>query len=244
MGEDFGRYCLFDVDQILPYISSCNIACGYHAGDPLVIKSLIQKAGAQNVRLGAHPSYPDLQGFGRRAMKIPREELKALIQYQISAVTGMATMLGHRISYVKPHGALYNEAAKNEMEAQIIIEAIQEINPELALMGLAGSVIEHQAKLANIPFIAEAFLDRRYNPNGSLVSRQVAGSVIQDPEMVVEQFSQILHQGKCQSLDGKDVSIHAQSYCVHGDNPNAVKILTALQQFCQQQNIKLARHED
>ena len=228
MGESYGHFKVGNDSAIFPYITSCNVACGFHGGDPLHIENTIKMALAHQVRVGAHPGYPDLAGFGRRNMQLPKAELKAIIKYQVAAIKGMTESLGGRLSYVKPHGALYNTASKNKKETETIIEAIQEIDPSLALMGLAGSLMETTAKAHKIPFIAEAFADRQYTADGLLQSRQIEGAVIHSPQKSAAQVLSIAAKQQVTSASQSIVPIHAQSVCIHGDNPQAVAILQAI----------------
>jgi UPF0271 protein len=228
MGESYGQFKVGNDQAIFPYISSCNIACGFHGGDPLQIEQTIKGALEHNLRIGAHPSYPDLAGFGRRKMTLVAAELKATIKYQVAALKGMVESLGGQLSYVKPHGALYNEMAKNREEAIPVIEAILMIDPSLSLMGLAGSHLIEIAKEKQINFIAEAFGDRCYESNGQLVPRTEKGAVIYQPEQAVQQIVSIMRDQKIESADGFFIPIHAQSICIHGDNPAAVDILKKL----------------
>ena len=230
MGESYGHFKVGNDDAIFPYIDSCNIACGFHGGDPLHIATTIKKAIAYNVRIGAHPAYPDLAGFGRRKMQLPANELTAILTYQIAALKGMTESMGGQLVYVKPHGALYNTAASSRVETAVIIEAIRSIDPQLALMGLAGSVMETVAKEQQIPFIAEAFADRQYTADGRLQSRQIAGAVIQDPQQSAAQVLSIVQKQQVISASNTIVPIIAQSVCIHGDNPEAVEILRAIRE--------------
>ncbi|MEL6867249.1 MAG: 5-oxoprolinase subunit PxpA [Bacteroidota bacterium] len=225
MGESYGRFKVGNDEALFPWISSCNIACGFHGGDPWHIEQTIKSALKHNLRIGAHPSYPDLAGFGRRAMQIVPSELKSIIKYQIAAVKGLTESLGGSLTYVKPHGALYNTAAKTETEATVIMEAIREIDDSLLLMGLAGSPIEQWAKDHKIPFIAEAFADRQYTPEGRLMSRQLSGALIQDPLQAAQQVMDIATNQKVQTANGSYIPLKAQSICIHGDNPAALEIL-------------------
>ncbi len=239
MGESYGQFKVGNDAQLFPYISSCNIATGFHAGDPLHIEQTIKGALEQGLRIGAHPSYPDLAGFGRRKMALAAEELKAIIKYQVAALKGMVESRGGKLAYIKPHGALYNEMAHNEAEAIPVIEAIQAIDPDLALMGLAGSQLEQIAQQLNIHFIAEAFADRRYESNGQLQARNKEGAVIQEPELAVKQvLDMVLHQ-KVTTADGISIPIQAQSICIHGDNPAAVDILIKMKEKFRIANIHL-----
>ena len=230
MGESYGHFKVGNDDAIFPYIDSCNIACGFHGGDPFHMEATIKKAIAHDVIIGAHPAYPDLAGFGRRKMQIPPKELKAILKYQIAAIKGMTESLGGQLAYVKPHGALYNTAASSREETTVIIDAIQSIDSQLSLMGLAGSVVEIMAKEQQIPFIAEAFADRKYNADGRLQSRQIEGAVIHDPQQSAAQVLSIIQKQQVVSASGTIVPIIAQSVCIHGDNPAAVVILKAIRE--------------
>lgn len=237
MGESYGAFKVGNDEGIFPHITSCNIACGFHSGDPLHIEKTIQNALKCGLQIGAHPAYPDLAGFGRRNMQLSREELKAVVKYQLSALKGMVESNGGRLTYVKPHGALYNRAAVDESESLTIIQAIQEIDPHLILMGLAGSVTEEIAKKESVPFVAEAFADRRYEASGKLMSRSKKGAVLSTTEEAVEQVLSIVLKQSVKSAEGTIVPIVAQSICIHGDNPAAINILQALSEALVQNNI-------
>lgn len=231
MGESTGSTIVGQDELIMPYISSCNIACGFHGGDPVHIEKTIQFALKYNVRMGAHPSYPDLIGFGRRPMNIPKNELKSILRYQIAALKGMVESAGGVLSYVKPHGALYNTASKDKNESRIIIEAIQSIDSNLALMGFAGSIMEEMANKMGVEFIAEAFADRRYESDGSLMSRSKPGAVISDPETVVEQVRKLTESQQVVAADESIIPVKAKSICVHGDNSSAPEIVRKIHEY-------------
>lgn len=228
MGESYGRFQIGNDEALFPYITSCNIACGFHGGDPLHIERTIEKALAHDLRIGAHPSYPDLMGFGRRKMQLSRDELSALIKYQVAALIGMVESMGGQLSYVKPHGALYNSMVQDAAEAETVVLAIKAISPELAVMGLAGSQVKAITKAAGMTFIAEAFADRRYDNNGHLVARGKPGAVIGDAHAAAEQVWEMVNQQQLTSIEGKKLSLKADSFCIHGDNPAAVAILKAI----------------
>lgn len=228
MGESFGNFTIGNDEKVFPYISSCNIACGFHGGDPWHIEQTIKGALAHGVQIGAHPSYPDLAGFGRRFMQVKPEELKAIVKYQVAALKGMTESLGGKLAYVKPHGALYNTAARQKAEALAIIGAIQDIDPTLILMGLAGSPIEALAREMDIPFVAEAFADRKYMRDGSLRSRTLDGAVIESPEKATAQVLSIVLDHEVQSYDGNSIPLKAQSICIHGDNRQVEALLQAI----------------
>jgi len=237
MGESYGQFKVGNDTAIFPYISSCNIACGFHGGDPLHIERTIKSAIRHSVRIGAHPAYPDLAGFGRRKMQIPKEELIAIIKYQVSALKGMTESLGGRLAYVKPHGALYNTAANDAAETTAIIEAIQAVDPSLALMGLAGSITEQVAKEQNISFIAEAFADRQYTAEGRLMSRSQEGAVIHEPMRSAAQVVAIILKQQVPCAAGHFIPMQAQSICIHGDNPQAVEILQTINLLLEQNGV-------
>jgi len=228
LGESYGHFKVGNDEALFPFLTSCNIACGFHGGDPLHIENTIILAMQHQLRIGAHPSYPDLAGFGRRSMQLETNELKAIVKYQIVALKGMVESHGGRLAYVKPHGALYNKAAVDASECQVIIDAIKEIDPSLALMGLAGSIMESIAAANQLPFIAEAFADRRYTQNGQLQARSAKNAVINNVKEAVEQVLSIINEQKVQTTAGGFYPINAQSICVHGDTSAALDILRAI----------------
>lgn len=237
MGESYGNFSVGNDAAIFPYITSTNIACGMHAGDPYHIQKTIEMAMDQGVQIGAHPGYPDLQGFGRRVIPMIEQELSASIKYQVAALKGMVESAGGQLKYVKPHGALYNEIAKNEKEASIVVKAIKSIDPELMVMGLAGSHMKQIVEAEDMIFIAEAFADRRYEADGKLMSRIKKNSVIHDAKDAVNQVLSVVKNGYTQTLDGEKVELKAQSFCIHGDNPQAVEILKAIKTSLEENNI-------
>ena len=233
LGESYGRFRVGRDSEVFPYLTSCNIACGYHGGDPLTMERTILAAIKHDVVIGAHPSYPDLSGFGRRRMDMGADELKAAIKYQVGALKSMCESLGTRVRYVKPHGALYNACFTSAEETIVILSALEEIDSELIFMGLAGSLMEKIAAEHQRPFVAEAFADRRYTQHGRLQSRSESGSVITSEEEAVTQVLDLILRNKVASHDGVEVAVRAQSLCIHGDNPAALEILQALDQAFQ-----------
>lgn len=225
LGESYGRYRIGNDSIIFPLITSANIACGFHAGDPLHIQNTIKEAIKHGVQIGAHPGYPDLMGFGRRAMNIPAEELKAIIRYQIAAVKGLTQSLGGELRYVKAHGALYNKMAQDRQEAETVIEAILSMDDRLAIMGLAGSHLPKIVAEKGGRFIAEAFADRRYEANGELRSRNKQHSVIDNPETVARQVLSIVRDRQVEAYDGSKISLEAESICIHGDHLKVESLL-------------------
>lgn len=228
LGESYGHFQIGADEQVFPYISSCNIACGFHGGDPLHIERTIERALKHGVRIGAHPSYPDLAGFGRRYMQIPPDELRALIKYQVAALKGMTESAGGTLAYVKPHGALYNRAADDPVEARALLDALLEIDPGLALMGLAGSLLEQMAADEKRPFIAEGFADRRYSAAGRLLPRTRPNALLPTPEEAAAQACRLVLEKGVVCDTGTFVALQVQSICVHGDHPAAPQVLQAI----------------
>ncbi len=229
MGESYGRYQIGNDGAIMPYITSCNIACGFHGGDPVTIERTIDLALMHEVRIGAHPGYPDLQGFGRREMAMNDAELSSAIKYQVAAIKSLTESKGGKLSYVKPHGALYNKMAKEPHTAIVVINAIKSIDLNLSIMGLAHSVVESIASEANMPFIAEGFLDRRYLNRTKLLPRNRPNAVINDSQECIKQLKLMLN-GNLTTTEGiVDVSI--ESYCIHGDNPSCIALLKSIHAF-------------
>jgi len=238
MGESYGNFSVGNDKAIFPYITSTNIACGLHAGDPFHIQKTIEMALAHGAQIGAHPGYPDLQGFGRRVIPMPTEELSATIKYQVAAIKGMVESAGGQLTYVKPHGALYNEIARNEKEAITVIKAIKAIDARLMIMGLAGSHMKKLVEAEGMTFIAEAFADRRYDADGKLMSRTKENSVIIKPEDAAKQVLSIAQHGFTQTLNGEKVDLTAESFCIHGDNLAAVEILKAIETMLAENDIE------
>jgi UPF0271 protein len=227
LGESFGAWSMPIEDDVMKYIDQANIACGFHAGDPLVMKNALTLAASHNIAVGAHPSYPDLQGFGRRSMAIPEKELIAMMQYQISALAGMAQLCGTRVTYVKPHGALYNDMMKRPDVRNAVIKSVAEIGEgELSLMVQAtnqNDELRHDANAFDLPLIFEAFSDRRYTDEGLLTPRSMKGAVLHE-QQALEQAEQMIQQKTVTTVSGKTLPIDADSLCVHGDTQGAVEI--------------------
>jgi len=224
LGESLGAWRMGDDDAMLDIVSSANVACGFHAGDPAGILQTLRRAGAKGVAVGAHVSYPDLVGFGRRPMDVASADLRADVIYQIGALRGLAAAAGTAVRYVKPHGALYNTIAHDERQAQDVIAAIREIDAGLGLVALAGSPLIDWARAAGLRVVAEAFADRAYEPDGSLVSRRKPGAVLHDPQEVAARMLRLAQEGVVTAIDGSTVRIEAESVCVHGDSPGAVEM--------------------
>lgn len=230
MGESYGNYRIGNDEQIMPFINAANIACGMHGGDPYHIEKTIKLALKHGINIGAHPGYPDLQGFGRRVIPMKNEELSSFIKYQVAALKGLVEANGGQLQYVKPHGALYNHIAKNEEPAKVVIEAIRSIDANLSIMGLAGSHMRKLCNEAQMSFIAEAFADRAYENDGQLRSRALEGSLLTNPQQAKEQVLSILNDGKVNAHSGKSIPLKAESFCIHGDNQAAVDIARTIHQ--------------
>lgn len=230
LGESFGNYKLGMDEEILEYVSSANVACGWHAGDPLVMEKTIALAKAKNTAVGAHPGFPDLMGFGRRNMAVTPAEAKAYVKYQLGALSAFTKSQGIAIQHVKPHGALYNMAAVDEKLARAMCEAVYEVDPEIIFMGLAGSKMIEAAEAVGLKAASEVFADRAYNDDGTLVSRKLAGAVIQDKELAIRRVVRMVKEGKVESINGKEVAIKADSICVHGDNPKALEFVKQIRE--------------
>ncbi|CDG89108.1 LamB/YcsF family protein [Xenorhabdus bovienii] len=239
LGESFGQWKMGNDAEMLGIVSSANVACGFHAGDPVGILQTLKSAKENQVAIGAHVSYPDLVGFGRRSMDIASHELTADVIYQIGALQGLALAAGTSVRYVKPHGALYNTIANDERQALAVIEGILVIDPNLALVGLAGSNILRLAQEKGLKTIAEAFADRAYTAAGELVSRREAGAVLNDANLVAQRMLQLVTEGGVDSIDGKFTPIKADSICVHGDSPGALDMAKQVKKVLRQAGITI-----
>ncbi len=224
LGESYGAWSMGDDEAMLSIVSSANIACGFHAGDPTGIFKTVKAATANGVVIGAHVSYPDRVGFGRRDMDVTPEDLIADVIYQIGALKGIAAAAGTTVRYVKPHGALYNRIAHDSKQGQAVVDGIKAVDPSLVLMGLANAPILDLASKAGLSVVAEAFADRAYTPDGQLVSRREKGAVLHDADQIADRMVQLARQGTLEAIDGSVIKIEAQSICVHGDSPGAVDI--------------------
>jgi UPF0271 protein len=239
LGESFGAWTMGDDAAMLDIVSSANVACGFHAGDPAGILKTLRAAAERNVAIGAHVGYRDLAGFGRRNMDPTSEELIGDVIYQIGALQGLAKAAGTRVTYVKPHGALYNTIAIDKRQAADVIDAILAIDPSLVLMALAGSRLVEQARNAGLTVVAEAFADRAYTPEGNLVSRREKGSVLHDPDLVAARMVRMVREGVVEAIDGSLTKIDAQSICVHGDSLGAVAMAKRLRETFEQSGLDI-----
>ena len=228
MGESFGMYKLGCDEEAIKYITSANIACGFHAGDPMWMRSSVQLAEKHGVGVGAQPSFPDLMGFGRRNMSVSPEEARNDVTYQIGALQAFAS--GKKLQHVKPHGAMYNMAVGDEALARAICQATLEVDPNMILVALAGSAWVELAAEMGLRVAREAFADRAFTAQGTLVPRSEPGSVIHDVNEVVERSVKMVTQGKVTAITGEEIEIHADSLCLHGDTPGAVEMARAVKE--------------
>jgi len=228
MGESFGTYTLGYDEQAMPYVTSINVACGFHASDPVNMLKTVRLAKKYGAAVGAHPSYPDLVGFGRRVVAASPEEVKADVMYQIGSLQAFCKAEGVKMQHVKVHGALYNVAAKDIAIAGAIAEAVKAVDPDLYMLCLGNSLMVTAAKNAGIKYVEEAFADRAYTSEGTLVPRKQEGSVIHDVNEVAERVLTMAKEQKVTAIDGATVPITAQTICVHGDTPGAVDMIKAI----------------
>jgi UPF0271 protein len=240
MGESFGAYKLGRDEDVIKHISSANIACGWHAGDALVMNRSVQLAAAHGVGVGAHPSYPDLMGFGRRNMDCTADEIRNYVTYQIGALSAFCAANSVKMQHVKPHGNLYLTAVENETVATAVAEAIVSVNPSLmyvALAGAKGALMTRIGEKLGLKVVYEAFPDRAYTPDGTLASRRVPGAVISDPNQVAERALKMAKEGKVVATDGTEIDLHVHTLCVHGDNPSAVELVKTIRALLESNGI-------
>lgn len=233
LGESFGSWTMGLDSKVMPHIDQANIACGFHAGDPLVMQKTLLLAKENNVSVGAHPGYPDLVGFGRRSMNCSTDELIALVMYQIAAIDGVAKSIGIELDYVKPHGALYNDMMVNKAVREAIFSALSRYHRPLKLMIQATPIIEahkQEAKQYNIDILSEAFADRCYDDDGKLLARTKAGAV-HNKEKMLAQVKQLKEHGCVTSINGKTLILNADSLCVHGDNIEGIQAIESIREL-------------
>jgi UPF0271 protein len=241
LGESFGAWRLGDDDALLSIVTSANIACGFHAGDPLTLRRACAAAAARDVSIGAQVSYRDLAGFGRREMDVPAAELAAEILYQIAALDGIARTAGSRVRYVKPHGALYHRVTRDPVQAAALASAIADYDPALPLLTLAGGEAGCAAAVsAGLAVVAEAFADRAYRADGSLVPRGEPGAVLHDPVQVAARAVAMVTSGGVESAEGTRVALGFRSLCIHGDTPGAVSLARSVRRALAEAGVRLA----
>ena len=240
LGESFGSYRIGHDEALLGLITSANVACGYHAGDPLVMDRTVRLAVQHDVAIGAHPGFPDLVGFGRRPMHLSPAEIENDVLYQVGALAAFVRAAGHQLAHVKPHGALYNMAAADLELARAIARGVARAGPDLILVGLAGSALLAAAQEAGLRAASEGFADRAYNADGTLRSRQLPGAVLHDPEAAAVQALHIARDGYVVAHSGEQVPLHVDTLCIHGDTPEAVEIARAIRHKLEQLGIQVA----
>lgn len=240
LGESYGRYTVGQDQAIIPLITSANVACGFHAGDPdVLLQTLEYIKDSGRTGLGAHPSFPDRQGFGRRYMDLTKDEVRANVLYQLAVVDGLGRMVGLKLNHVKPHGALYNATFDDYDLALTIAQAVKEYNPNLKLMGLAGHHLVKAAEDIGLKAINEVFADRSYEADGTLVSRRKPGAMITDTDLAIQRVIRMVTDHKVESIDGQDIDIQADSICVHGDGAKALEFVKAIRQGLTDQGIEI-----
>jgi len=239
LGESFAVWRLGDDEAMLNLVTSANVACGFHAGDPAGLARTCQAAVKRGVRIGAQVGYRDLAGFGRRYIDVHADDLIADVIYQIGALQALARAAGSAVMYVKPHGALYNTIVTDRVQARAVAEAVHAVDPSLPVLGLAGSAFFDEATDLGLRCVAEAFADRAYLPGGRLVSRREPGAVLEDPEEIAERVVTMLRSGRVVAVDGSAIRISAESVCVHGDSPGAVRIAGAVRRRLLDEGVEL-----
>ena len=239
LGESFGAWKMGQDEDVLTFVSSANVACGFHAGDPLVMQKTVAAAAKAGVAVGAHPSYPDLAGFGRRNMACSPEELYSDTLYQIGALRAFCDAAGVKLQHVKPHGAMYNSAAKKPEEAEALAQAVKDAGGGLILMGLAGSKFDEAAAKLGVPYAAEAFADRGYMNDGSLVPRKMEGAFVRDAEVAAQRVIRMVKEGVVEAIDGATVQLKPHSICLHGDSPTAVQMAKTLRARLEEAGIEI-----
>lgn len=239
LGEAFGNYSFGGDKDIIPLITSANIACGFHAGDENVMNETIQLAKENNVGIGAHPGLPDLQGFGRRKMDIKSKEIYNLVVYQLGALNGFCKIHGTRINHVKPHGALYNMGAKNKEIAQAIAQAVYDFDKSLVLVGLSNTLLISEAEALGLRTASEVFADRRYEDDGQLVSRQESDATITNTDEALQQVLKMVTENKVVSKNGKEIDLQADTICVHGDGAHALDFVTQIRKKLTKEGIDI-----
>ena len=240
LGESFGRYTLGMDEKIMEVISSANIACGFHAGDPMVMERTVRLAAEAGIAIGAHPGFPDLMGFGRRNMAVSPEEARAYILYQLGVLDAFLRPMGIRMRHVKPHGALYNMAAADEQLARAICGAVKDFDPELRLVGLSGSLLIRAAEKTGLRAISEVFADRAYEADGSLVSRRKPGAIISDERDALRRVIRMVKEGKVKAINGEEIAIRAESVCVHGDGEKALLFAKSIREALTANDIQVS----
>lgn len=239
LGESFGRYTLGMDDKIIPLITSANVACGYHASDPVVMEKTVSMVREAGIRVGAHPGFPDLMGFGRRNMAVSPAEAKAYVMYQLGALEGFCRAKGVKLQHVKPHGALYNMAAKDYELSRAICEAIYEFDKNLIVLALSGGELARAAKDMGLRTALEVFADRSYEEDGTLVNRRKDGAMITDEDEAIARVVRMVKEKKVTAITGKDIPIQADSVCVHGDGAKALAFVERIRKALTEEGVEI-----
>ncbi len=240
LGESFGIWRLGEDDALLGVVTSANVACGFHAGDPSTMRRVCARAVETGVAIGAQVSYRDLTGFGRRFIDVDPAELEDDVLYQLAALDGVARVSGGRVAYVKPHGALYNAAVDHEGQARAVVDAVRRFDPGLPVLGLPGSALLRAAAEAGLRTVREGFADRGYTPEGALVPRRDPGALVRDPGTVAARAVRMAIEGTVVAVDGREVAVEVDSVCVHGDTPGAVDLARAVRAALTDAGLRLA----
>lgn len=240
LGEGFGVWRLGDDDAMLDIVTSANVACGFHAGDPAGLLRVCRSAAEREVRIGAQVSYRDLAGFGRRFIEVAAEDLLADVVYQIGALQAIAQAAGAAVCYVKPHGALYNTIVHHREQAAAVSEAVQLVDATLPVLGMTGSAFFDEATSRGLSTVVEVFADRAYRPDGQLVSSREPDAVLHDPAAIAQRAAAMVNSGRVTAIDGTQISVRAESVCVHGDSPGAVRIATAVRDRLKAAGVELS----
>ncbi|WP_233552867.1 LamB/YcsF family protein [Jiangella rhizosphaerae] len=240
LGEGFGAWSMGDDAGLLAVVSSANVACGFHGGDPTIMRTICEMAAARGIAVGAHVGYRDLAGFGRREIAMPATQLTDDVLYQLAALDGIARVAGTRVRYVKPHGALYNTIVRDAEQAAAVVDAVRAYDPSLAILGLPGSEVLRIADVHGLPTVVEAFGDRAYHADGRLVSRRRPGALVTDPDEVAARCLQLVTTGQLTSIEGDPVAVRARSFCVHGDTPGAVELLRRTREVLTENGVPIA----
>ena len=240
LGENVPDRVVSDDAAMLDLVTSANVSCGFHAGSPEGIRTTLAAATQGGVVIGAHPGYDDYEGFGRRPLDVPAATLQAQVEYQIGALLGLTAAVGGSVAYVKPHGGLYNAIVRDEAQAKVVVAAVKAVDPSLVFLGLAGSVANRVAAEAGLTVAAEAFADRSYNPDGSLVARTEPNAVLHDPQAVAARVLRLVQTGQVEAIDGSLVDVDAQSICFHGDSQGSIDMARAARELLESSDVRIA----
>ncbi|MGO2941509.1 MAG: LamB/YcsF family protein [Brevibacterium aurantiacum] len=240
LGENVPDRVVSDDAAMLDLVTSANVSCGFHAGSPEGIRETLAAATKGGVVIGAHPGYDDYEGFGRRPLDVPAATLQAQVEYQIGALLGLTAAVGASVAYVKPHGGLYNAIVRDEAQAKVVVAAVKAVDPSLVFLGLAGSVANRVAAEAGLTVAAEAFADRSYNPDGSLVARTEPNAVLHDPQAVAARVLRLVQTGQVEAIDGSLVDVDAQSICFHGDSQGSIDMARAARELLESSDVRIA----